>query len=52
MELNRDFAFSLIERLNTEEITSEDLVQACFDRIDSVRRKDSCLYHYIQRGST
>ena len=39
MELNRDFAFSLIERLNTREITSEDLVQACFDRIDSVDEK-------------
>ncbi len=52
MELNRDFAFSLIERLNTQEITSEDLVQACFDRIDSVDEKIHAFITTYKRGST
>ncbi len=44
MDLCREFAFSALERLNNQEITAEELVQACFDRIDAV---DSKIHAYI-----
>jgi aspartyl-tRNA(Asn)/glutamyl-tRNA(Gln) amidotransferase subunit A len=39
MELHQEFAHSLIERLNTQEITAEDIVLSCFNQIDKVEPK-------------
>jgi aspartyl-tRNA(Asn)/glutamyl-tRNA(Gln) amidotransferase subunit A len=39
MELNRDCAYSLLQKLETQEITAEELVNACFSRIDAVETK-------------
>lgn len=39
MDLNKGYAFSLIERLESQEITAEDLVNSCFNRIQKVDDK-------------
>ena len=39
MELYREYAHSAIPRLETQEITAEDLVLSCFQRIEAVDAK-------------
>jgi aspartyl-tRNA(Asn)/glutamyl-tRNA(Gln) amidotransferase subunit A len=36
MDLNREYAFTLLEKLKSQEITSEELVNSCFARIEKV----------------